>query len=118
MRALAVLALLSRAYASDAACGSVSFSERIITTLVNGANSVFAVDVDVDGDVDVLASSANDNFVAWYENDGAEGFSRRVITWASDRSAFAVDLDGDGDVDALAGHWQYEVARAWSVGAF
>ena len=33
MRALAVLALLSRAYASDAACGSVSFTERIITTL-------------------------------------------------------------------------------------
>ena len=32
--------------------------------------SVFAADVDGDGDVDVLSASVYDNKIAWYENDG------------------------------------------------
>ena len=32
------------------------------------ANSVYAVDVDGDGDMDVLSASSDDNKIAWYEN--------------------------------------------------
>ena len=36
---------------------------------------VFAVDVDGDADVDILAASMNDDTVAWYENDASQSFS-------------------------------------------
>ncbi|KAH8049153.1 endonuclease [Aureococcus anophagefferens] len=84
--------------------GSQSFTERVITTLADSAFSVFAIDVDGDGDVDALSASANDHSVAWYENDGSQSFTERVITALADhpRSVFAIDVDGDGDVDALS----------------
>jgi len=40
----------------------------IITTDADYAWSVFAADVDGDGDLDVLSSSSNDDKIAWYEN--------------------------------------------------
>jgi len=41
-----------------AACASVSFAERVVTDACYAAYSVFAIDVDGDGDVDVLSSVA------------------------------------------------------------
>ena len=85
-------------------CASVSFSERVVTDSAGGAMSVFAIDVDGDGDVDALSASFSDDTVAWHENDGAQSFTERVITNAADwaHSVFAIDVDGDGDVDALS----------------
>ena len=34
----------------------------------NGVTSVYAVDVDGDGDMDVLSASFEDDKIAWYEN--------------------------------------------------
>jgi hypothetical protein len=69
-------------------------------------NSVFAADVDADGDLDVLSASRDDDKIAWYENtDGVGGFgTQRVISTAADgtHSVFAADLDGDGDPDVLS----------------
>ncbi len=83
---------------------SLTFTTRTITTSADEARSVFAVDVDSDGDMDVLSASANDNIVAWYENDGSENFSTHTIS--SDargaHSVFAIDVDGDGDMDVLS----------------
>jgi hypothetical protein len=86
---------------------SREFSARqVITDEAEGAWSVFAVDVDADGDLDVLSASQNDQKIAWYENtDGAATFGpQRILTTAA---AFAVsvygeDLDGDGDTDILS----------------
>ncbi|EGB11799.1 hypothetical protein AURANDRAFT_61005 [Aureococcus anophagefferens] len=85
-------------------CTSVAFSERIITTLADGTRSLYAVDVDGDGDVDVLSASENDDTVAWYESDGSQSFTERIITNSADgsRSVFAIDVDGDGSIDALS----------------
>ena len=60
-----------------------AFTERVISTTALGAQSVFATDVDGDGDTDVLSASENDDKIAWYENLRACGF----------------DSDCDGDVD-------------------
>jgi hypothetical protein len=77
-----------------------------LTTAADGASSVYATDVDGDGDVDVLSASVHDDTVAWYENtDGLGHFGpQQVITAAADQvsSVFATDLDGDGDTDVLA----------------
>ena len=72
--------------------------------MADGATDVFATDLDRDGDTDVLSASQNDDTVAWYENDGAESFTRRIVTSTADAasSVSAADLDGDGDTDILA----------------
>ncbi|MCA9247362.1 MAG: VCBS repeat-containing protein, partial [Planctomycetales bacterium] len=77
---------------------------QTISTSDNGANSVFAADIDGDGDMDVLAASGGSDTVAWYENDGNQAFTQHVIS-DSARGAinvFAADVDGDGDMDALS----------------
>ncbi|NOX60251.1 MAG: hypothetical protein GXP29_15515 [Planctomycetes bacterium] len=80
--------------------------QQVITTAADRAQSVFAVDLDGDGDADVLSASATDDKIAWYENtDGMGNFgSQQVITTAADfaSSVFAADLDGDGDADVLS----------------
>ena len=80
--------------------------EQVITATANGASSVFAADVDGDGDIDVLSASILDDKIAWYENtDGLGSFgSEQVITTAADnaQSVFAADVDGDGDIDVLS----------------
>ena len=83
-----------------------AFTEHIITTTADAAFSVFAVDVDGDGDTDVLSASAIDDTVAWYENDGGSPptFEERIISATTEFAQWvhAADMDGDGDTDVLA----------------
>ncbi len=80
--------------------------QQIISSEAEGAQSVYAIDVDADGDMDVLSASFNDDKIAWYENiDGTGVFgAQQVISSGADgaRSVFAVDIDNDGDVDVLS----------------
>ena len=82
------------------------FSPHTIATDRNGASAVVAGDVDRDGDLDVLAASALDDTIAWYESDGASppAFGARVIATGADFAVglAAVDFDRDGDLDALS----------------
>jgi hypothetical protein len=87
--------------------GQGSFgSQQIITTDANGVNSVYAIDIDGDEDMDVLASARDDNSITWYENtDGQGSFGLpQIITINANgaSSVYAVDLDGDGDMDVLS----------------
>jgi cysteine-rich repeat protein len=86
-----------------------TFTERVISTTADAARSVFATDLDGDGDTDVLSASWLDDKIAWYENDGGSSpiFIERVISTAADgaESVFATDLDGDGDIDVLSASW-------------
>ncbi len=79
--------------------------QQVISTAADYPLSVFAADVDGDGDADVLSASANDDKIAWYENTnglGAFGPQQVISTFADYAlSVFAIDLDGDGDVDVL-----------------
>ena len=54
----------------------------------------------------VLAASAIDDTIAWYENNGAmlPSFTEHIITTGADgaRVVFAIDLDGDNDIDVLS----------------
>ncbi|MDC0176265.1 FG-GAP-like repeat-containing protein, partial [Planctomycetaceae bacterium] len=78
--------------------------EHVITTNANRAQSVFAADVDADGDMDVLSASSADDKIAWYENNGNGNFTTHVITTNADaaQSVFAADVDADGDMDVLS----------------
>ena len=83
--------------------GSESFTTHTIETASNGFHSVYATDVDNDGDVDVLGANFGSDFIAWYENNGAESFTKHTIDSSFDnaRSVYATDVDDDGDVDVL-----------------
>ena len=83
--------------------------QLVITTDVNRPKSVFAADIDGDGDQDVLSASCDDSTIAWYVNtDGAGNFgNQQIITTNADcaYSVFTSDLDGDGDQDVLSASW-------------
>jgi hypothetical protein len=83
-------------------------AQQVITTSANSGRAVYAVDIDGDGDMDVLSASSLNHMIAWYENtDGAGTFgAQQAITTSATytETVFAADLDGDGDMDVLSGH--------------
>ncbi|KAH8076895.1 hypothetical protein JL721_929 [Aureococcus anophagefferens] len=95
---------LTDSFSSDA---SDSISLVAADSLVSGAQCAFAIDVDGDGDVDVLSAAYDDDAIAWHENDGSQGFTEHVISDEADgaHSVYAIDADGDGDIDVLAAYY-------------
>ena len=85
--------------------GTASFTAADIATSADGAYSVYAADMDVDGDMDIISASTIDNTIAWYENNGAAdpSWTKAVIaTNVVARSVYAADMDGDGDMDIIS----------------
>jgi len=103
MKALSALLIFAFCVTS-ASFSQVQFETHHITRDVGLARSVFAVDVDGDGDMDVLSASSSDDKIAWYENDGNEVFTSHTITTDAvvAMSVYAADVDGDGDMDVLS----------------
>eukprot|EP00808_Paulinella_micropora_P004804 g61881.t1 len=91
--------------------GTISSEQRVITTNADGANMVFAADLDNDGFLDVLSASFEDDKIAWYKNmgDGTISSEQRVITTSADGagSVFAADLDNDGFLDVLSASYVF-----------
>lgn len=79
-------------------------SEHVVTATATGVQSIYAADVDGDGDMDLLSAALNIDEIAWYENNGNESFTKRVITTLADgaQTVVAGDIDGDGDVDVAS----------------
>jgi hypothetical protein len=79
--------------------------------------SVFAIDMDGDLDIDVLSASFDDDTIAWYENDGSQGFTEHIITTTADGalSVFAIDLDGDGDIEVLSASFADDTIEWYEV---
>lgn len=75
-----------------------------ITTSASGAESVFAADVDGDGDMDALSASESDNTIAWYENNGSGNFTSHTISSSANYASgvYACDMDKDGDMDVIS----------------
>jgi hypothetical protein len=81
-------------------------SQRLISDQADGVKSTLAIDIDGDGDIDVLSASSVDNTIAWHENLNGQGaFGPRQIITDNLNQAWdveAADFDGDGDVDVAA----------------
>ena len=87
--------------------GSGSFgTPQIIDNAADNVNDAIAVDIDGDGDLDIVAAIDQQSSAAWYENlDGLGNFSARKLISSgllACRSVFAADIDNDGDLDVVA----------------
>ena len=95
---------------------TASFVSNTITTAADGAQSVFSIDVDSDGDMDIISASYYDDKIAWYKNNGAINptFTSINISTNADgaTSVFAADMDNDGDIDIISSSGDDDVI-AW-----
>ncbi|GAG71417.1 unnamed protein product, partial [marine sediment metagenome] len=83
-----------------------NFTEYTIKGNFNGACDVFAIDINGDGDVDVVGAADYDDDITWWENVGGTppSFIEHTIDdfFNGAFAVYAIDLDGnDGDVDVL-----------------
>jgi hypothetical protein len=92
--------------------GFGDFTEHVIIENWEGSTFVMAkdhlnntdLDIDGDGDTDILASSVNPgNTISWFENDGNQNFTEHIIkdNWYWTRYQTAGDIDKDGDMDII-----------------
>ncbi len=88
----------------------LTWTAYTITTAADYAYSVFAVDLDADGRIDVLSASYNDDKVAWYRNGVGSPLTWTAYTISTAAngavSVFAADLDADGRIDVLSASTQ------------
>lgn len=85
--------------------GNETFTVQVLDNAAPQTTSVFWVDLDQDGAMDVLSTTGGDDRVNWYRSNGAPqpAFTKQVIQYGMGYATYVVaeDLDGDGDVDVV-----------------
>jgi len=83
-----------------------AFTATDVTTAAQSLSSVYAVDLDADGDQDIVVAEnggGNPGATTWYDNEGAGSFTRSVVSnGTGPRTAHAADIDGDNDIDIVS----------------
>jgi len=79
--------------------------------------SIMAVDIDADGDTDILGTNAGLKEICFWENETGEGtsWSKRFVSTAclGAMSACAADIDGDGTLDVVGVGYDWNVVAWW-----
>ncbi len=79
--------------------------EHTVDTQFDGALSVYATDLDGDGDIDILGAAFHANTISWWENLTGSGtvWSQHEVddSFRGVTCVCAGDVDGDGDLDVL-----------------
>jgi Secretion system C-terminal sorting domain/FG-GAP-like repeat len=85
--------------------GGLIWTQHIVDADFNGALSVYATDIDNDGDADVLGAAYVADDITWWENVDGDGLNWAEHTLDGDFNAAwsisAADVDGDGNMDVL-----------------
>ena len=88
--------------------GNQNFTGPIeIDALTSDGRSVTTVDLDGDGDIDVLSASGDTSRITWYENNGEPNtptFAKHTISTDGTRGRWITtsDIDNDGDIDVFS----------------
>jgi hypothetical protein len=82
-----------------------------------GASGICLVDVDSDGDEDVLGAARGAEYVLWWENENGLGtiWTKHTIdeSFPGGCEVSSADIDGDGDPDALGSSDMMEGINWW-----
>ena len=90
--------------ASNYAFSGVS---NVIATNAPGVRAIYAVDLDQDGDLDILSAAQDNHRITWHQNTNGVFTPITIDNNAlGAQAAYAQDIDSDGDIDILA-------ASAW-----
>ena len=84
-----------------------SWNRSVVDDDFQSAPSVYAADIDGDGDLDIIGGAYGSiNYVAWWENIDGAGTAWDKHSIPSSRrdctSIYAADFDSDGDMDILS----------------
>ena len=83
----------------------IVWTKHTIVDKFEGAAYSYPVDMDDDGDDDVLGAAWYDNEVAWWRNDGGDPivWTKKTIktSYVNAHEVYAYDMDDDGDIDVL-----------------
>ncbi|SFV71792.1 hypothetical protein MNB_SV-13-205 [hydrothermal vent metagenome] len=88
--------------------GNQNFSEHILISQIDYPRAIKIVDIDADGDLDLLIGSDEEiGIISWYENDGNQNFIGKGVYSGEFYSpefikVDAQDIDGDGDLDIIS----------------
>jgi len=95
----------------------ISWNKHVIDKTFDYAFGVHAVDVDKDGDCDILGAAQEGDFIAWWQNDGGYpiNWTKIIIDDNFDgaTSIFAIDIDGDLDVDVVGSASEAKEISLW-----
>ena len=79
--------------------------EHTVDGSFDGASSVYAEDIDGDGDMDILGAARDADDITWWENTDGLGTSWTEHTvdgnFDGAYSVYSADIDGDGNMDVL-----------------
>jgi hypothetical protein len=95
----------------------IQWTKQTIGENFDGAEGVFAIDIDNDDDIDVLGAAMNSNQIAlWYNNgENPIEWTKKIISgnfgWA--RSVYAADVNGDTLVDILGAAYTSNTISIW-----
>lgn len=84
--------------------GNNLFHSHTLTQNFDECHAVKVIDIDADGDKDIIASSFTTDQIVWFENDGNQNFTQTVLSNAADGNVGfdIIDFDVDGDYDIVA----------------
>jgi hypothetical protein len=81
---------------------NTTFTNITLESFAYGANSVFFIDLDQDGDIDFLSASSETNKIIWHRRDGTNTFTSVIVSYVDAATyVYADDYDGDGDIDII-----------------
>ena len=82
-----------------------NFIEHLVT-VDSSPTAVYPVDVDGDGDIDIVEIKSTGTTIQWWSNLdglGTNWASFPIVSGLGVASASSADIDGDGDIDIVAG---------------
>jgi methionine-rich copper-binding protein CopC len=80
----------------------LTFTESVIQSNYR-TNTLYIIDLDEDGDADIISADTAYDEVVWYKNDGSESFTKTDIdgSFTDPQTVHPIDLDEDGDLDVV-----------------
>lgn len=84
--------------------GNNTFTKHLIDAIVESTHQyreIKIVDIDKDGELDIVVASWYINLLCWYKNDGNENFSKQSVSTTSThmQGVDVADFDNDGNLD-------------------